>query len=148
MSRIRLTLTPAIQQAIVAFVRAGGFPHVAAEAAGVPREVFDDWMTRRGRPYRDFAWAVRQAHAQARLRGEVTVHEERPLDWLKSGPGRPAPDSPGWTLPARPVGLTDEHLSPLVKREIQELVTLLLGVIDDPDLRAELSAKLQPFGAQ
>jgi hypothetical protein len=29
-------------------LRAGGFPHVAAEAADVPHEVFDDWLKRGG----------------------------------------------------------------------------------------------------
>ena len=39
-------LTPDVQKAVCAYIAAGGFPHVAAEAAGVPRHVFDDWMRR------------------------------------------------------------------------------------------------------
>src|SRR5262249_57257612 len=71
----RPKLTPAIQQAIIAYVRAGGFPHVAAEAAGVSAETFDHWMELGERPraaakYRDFADAVRQPVAQARLGAE------------------------------------------------------------------------------
>jgi len=64
MPSTRPKLTPAVQQAIVAYVRAGGFPHVAAEAAGVPAEVFDSWMELAERPraaakYRELADAVR-----------------------------------------------------------------------------------------
>ena len=66
MARQQPRLTPAVQQTITAYIRAGGYPHVAAEAAGVPRDVFDDWL-RRGeegrpsRPHRRFARQVRQA---------------------------------------------------------------------------------------
>src|SRR5262245_11882455 len=108
MSRLSYPLTPAIQQAVIAFARAGGFAHVPAEAAGVPREVFDDWMSRPGPRYREFARAVRQAEAQARLRVEVAVLEARPLDWLKSGPGKPQSGYPGWTAPARAAAVADE----------------------------------------
>src|SRR5262245_6914530 len=116
MSRSSCPLTPAVHQSIVAFVRAGGFAHVAAEAAGVPREVFDDWMSRPGPRYREFARAVRQAEAQARLRVEVAVLDARPLDWLKSGPGKPLPGYPGWTAPARAAVVTDE--APLLLNRI------------------------------
>src|SRR5438105_11864897 len=107
MSSSRYRLTPAIQQAIVAYTRAGGFPHVAAEAAGVPRAVFARWLRRgEGRRakarYRAFADAVRQAAAQARLGAEVSVRNDKPLDWLRSGPGRETADVPGWTANARP----------------------------------------------
>ena len=70
MSRTRLT--PEIQKSIVAFVRAGGYPDVAAEAAGIPRELFRRWMKQADGPrpsaaVRELAQAVRQAQAQARL---------------------------------------------------------------------------------
>src|SRR5438105_549052 len=95
----RHTLTPAVEQALVAYIRAGGFPHVAAEAAGVPREVFADWMRKGEQPgargqYRNFALAVRQAVAHARLGAEVSVRTDKPLDWLRNGPGRETADSP------------------------------------------------------
>lgn len=86
-------LTPEIQKTIVAFARAGGFPEVAAEAAGVSRRVFVRWLRRGEQPgarrrFRAFTAAVREAVAQARLKAEVAVHEGKPLDWLKHGPGR------------------------------------------------------------
>ena len=94
--------TPEEQNDIVAFLRAGGFPEVAAEAAGVPAARFADWMHRGGKPdeprrYREFAAAVTQAQAQARLAAEVAVHAKKPLDWLKAGPGRQ-----GWGRDVKP----------------------------------------------
>jgi len=134
-------LTPAIQQAIVAYIRAGGFPHVAAEAAGVPHEVFEQWRQRGEEPraparYRDFAAAVRQAAAQARLGAEVQVRTDKPLDWLRNGPGRETADSPGWTTPARPRPPRQAE-SPLLDPAFSALLLGLLETLSDfPDARA------------
>jgi len=68
MARERYELTAEVQQAIVAYVRAGGYPHVAAEAAGVPGRVFERWLRRAAEGderFRALAEAVRQARAQA-----------------------------------------------------------------------------------
>ncbi len=98
--------TPAVEQQIVAFIRAGGFPEVAAEAAGVPRPTYRRWV-RAGRAAngdaacRHFAHAVMQAAAQARLRAELATHENKPLDWLRYGPGKQTARNPGWTGPMR-----------------------------------------------
>jgi hypothetical protein len=35
------------------------------------------------------------------LRAEVEVYKDRPLDWLRNGPGRETGESPGWTGNAR-----------------------------------------------
>jgi hypothetical protein len=107
MSRPRYQLTPALQEQIVAFIRAGGFPHVAAEAVGLPRQVFTRWLRRGQRPdappaYRELARAVMEAQAQARLHAELTARSEKPLDWLKAGPGKDAADNPGWSSPGKP----------------------------------------------
>ncbi len=107
MSRTRFKLTPQIEKDIVSFIVAGGFPHVAAEAAGIPQEVFERWCRKGEKPdaaprYRAFALAVRKAIAQARLGAEVEVRKQKPLDWLRSGPGRETAERPGWTANARP----------------------------------------------
>src|SRR2546421_628308 len=107
MPRDRPSPTPELQQRICAFIRAGGFPRVAAEAAGVPAGVFERWLRRGKRRrapdcYRAFAEAVAQARAQARLAAELQVFEKRPLDppyhrtpspgpWSRTSPGRAAP---------------------------------------------------------
>ena len=106
MARSRYRLTPALQAQIVAFIRGGGFPHVAAEAAGLPRQVFERWL-RRGRKadappnYHAFALSVMEAETQARLHAELTTLNEKPLDWLKDGPGEDRADNPGWANPGK-----------------------------------------------
>ena len=106
MARSRHQLTPALQEKIVAFIRAGGYPHVATEAAGLPREVFARWRARGRRTdappaYREFERAICEAEAQARLDTEVNVRKEKPLDWLKAGPGKDRADNPGWANPGK-----------------------------------------------
>jgi len=103
----RLTITPEFIKDITAFIRAGGFPHVAAEAAGVPADVFDAWLARGNRKvrrdsnplYRQLRDEVRTAKAQARLKAEMAVLEDNPAKWLQQGPGQEKParrlDGPG-----------------------------------------------------
>ena len=78
MTRFSVRLTSDKQDQILSAIRAGGYPHIAALAWGVPTKVFAHWleMGRRPRarePYRSFALAVDEAHAQARLRAEMDV---------------------------------------------------------------------------
>lgn len=149
MSRSRNPLTETVQQAIVAYVRAGGFSHVAAEAAGVPIEVFDDWMARPEKRYRDFAQAVRQAQAQARLRTEITLLDNRPLDWLRCGPGKPRPGYPGWTAPARAAAIAGEEAPLLLNRNVQMLLGKLIAAMEShPEVRARITAIANEFAAQ
>jgi hypothetical protein len=130
--------TPALELQITAFIRAGGYPHVAAEAAGVPRRIFERWLrygskSRHLAIYGAFAKAIRQAAAQARLRAEIAVLESKPLDWLKFGPGKETGDNPGWTA-------TVKALTARSKRDANAL--------EDPTVRALLAALpqvLAPF---
>jgi hypothetical protein len=142
MTMARYRITARLQRDIVAFVHAGGFPEVAAEAAGIPREVFRRWMAQGDRPragklVRELVEAVRTAQAQARLSAETEVRSARPLDWLKCGPGKDASNSPGWTAPARARTLTDaEQLtleSPIVRALFARLLEKLMPF---PDARA------------
>ena len=84
-------LTDDVEKQILAFLRAGGTPHVAAQAAGISADCFAQWFQegkspRGRRRYRRFAQAVEQAAAQARLGAEVNLHRDKPLEWLKQGP--------------------------------------------------------------
>src|SRR5262249_21669756 len=93
-------LTPALQERIVASLRAGGLPETAARGGGIEPRRFRRWMRRGDRgiePYRSFAAAVREAGAQARLRAEMDIFENQPRIWLQHGPGRETHASPGWT---------------------------------------------------
>jgi hypothetical protein len=144
MPQKRPLLTPAVETTILAYVRAGGFAHVAAEAAGVSREVFEEWM-RKGegkRPnakYRVFAVAVRQAEAQARLGAEVAALKGKPVDWLKAGPGKETTAKPGWSALAKPRGGRDKPASPLLDPGVQELLRTLLRALERyPEARADV----------
>jgi hypothetical protein len=151
----RHRLTPAVQTTICRYVLSGGYPHVAAEAAGVPREVFDRWLRlararRPKRKYRLFYEAVTQAHAQVRLAAEVKALAKDPLAWLKCGPGKDAPDAPGWTNPPRAqAAAAGEAVNLLVHRETQELVSTLLSVLQPyPEVRAVVAAALIALDAE
>jgi hypothetical protein len=127
--------TVVVERQITAFIRAGGFAHVAAEAAGVAREVFEEWLRHADKPrasprYRRFAAAVRLAVAQARLRAETTALEEKAMDWLKSGPGKETGDSPGWTAPMRANQRpADPVVSALQHADLQPLFAAMLDVL-------------------
>lgn len=104
-------LTPDIERVIVAAIRAGGFPHVAAEAAGVPRRVFRRWLAM-GRkpsavPYGQFRRNVMQARAHARLTAECEVRDKDPKTWLQAGPAKEAAEAPGWGKSAVKPAATD-----------------------------------------
>ena len=147
MARSRSRLTAALQQQIVTYIRAGGFPHVAAEAAGLPRQLFVRWLERGQRPdappaYREFARAVMEAQAQARLHAELAALTDKPLDWLKAGPGKDSADNPGWTNPGKPYSASGEGSD---KGQIWAEVLALLGRCTEalaayPDARAALAA--------
>jgi hypothetical protein len=152
MVRSRHRLTATVEREVLAFIRAGGFPHQAAEAAGIPREVFERWLRQGQSPggpkcYRDFYQAVLQARAQARLKAEVAALSDRPLDWLRSGPGKETADSPGWTAPvrARPAERQPEA-NPLLDPAFQAFIQALLAALEPfPAARAaaaELVARM------
>src|SRR5437870_5598002 len=100
-------LTPALEVDIIAFIRAGVYPHIAAQAAGVPREVFDNW-TGCGikHPSKSkktkFRLKVEQAVAQAQAKSEIEAFQSDPMGWLKNGPGKEVQGSPGWAAPPKP----------------------------------------------
>jgi len=129
--------TATLTAQIVAFVRAGVFPEVAAEAAGVDRRTFHNWL-RYGRradragEYQAFAEAVMVASAQARATAEIETLNHRPYDWLRNGPGKPSAHMPGWTGVTKP---PPQNQAPP-------------SILDDPDARAALATAmqlLQPF---
>jgi hypothetical protein len=148
MARARYRLTLALQEKIAAFTRAGGFAHVAAEAAGLPREVFARWMARGERAdapasYRAFARAIREAEAQGRLQAELNVRNKKPLDWLKSGPGKASADNPGWGDPKSGAAGADKIDPAQVWSEVLHLFGRCAEQLAaHPDARAALSTWL------
>lgn len=73
--RRQITLTPELQQKIVARVRQGAYPEVAALSLGIASSTFKRWL-RQGEEasrgiYRDFYLALYRAQSQAEV--EVTL---------------------------------------------------------------------------
>jgi hypothetical protein len=150
MPRSRHRLTPEVEQTLLTYVRAGGFPTVAAAAAGLPADVFARWLRQGGAPgarrrYRDFREAVLQAAAQARMAAEVQVFQKRPLDWLRHGPGRASADSPGWAASVKaPAAGPGRETNLLLLPEVQQLLGLLLDQLGPyPDARAHVAGALE-----
>jgi hypothetical protein len=148
MARTRIKLTPALGERICACIRSGGYAHVAAEAVGVPRDLFERWMVggrKKGarEPYRSFAAAVAQAEAEARLRAETAVFKKQDWDiWLRCGPGKESGKSPGWTAAARPRGGEDPKQGRAANLElILELCEKLLEALEPfPEARDAAAA--------
>jgi hypothetical protein len=153
MTAPRISLTLEVQSAICGFILSGSYAHVAAEAAGVPRKVFDDWMkrgrlARSAKKYRTFRAAVLQAQAQARLAAEARTMTDDPLAWLKSGPGKETPESPGWSNPGRSAA-TKEGGQWLMQTEFQELIATLLQVLQPyPEVRVAVAEALAQLEQQ
>jgi hypothetical protein len=142
-------LTIEVQSEICAFIRAGGFPHVAAEAAGIPKDVFESWLARgrkRGKrnAYHDFADAIRQAVAQARLAAEIKAFQDDPVTWLKQGPGKETADSPGWTTTVKPIIREgNQTINVLLSPEMQGVFAAILQVLAPyPEARAAVAQAL------
>jgi hypothetical protein len=92
---------PLLVDRVLSYIQSG-YPLVAAEAAGLPSEVFLEWVKwgerkKAREPYRSFARGVRQAVAHGRLIAELAVHDKDPKFWLTHGPGRETARNPGWT---------------------------------------------------
>jgi hypothetical protein len=101
----KVKLTPERETEILAYIRAGAYPHVAAAAAGVPETTWNTWKersTRRGQ-YQAFFTKIKQASAQARVMAEIDARKEDVRFWLKNGPGKEQPDNPGWAAMVRPL---------------------------------------------
>ena len=122
---------------ILASIRAGGYPHVAAQAYGVSPKKLRRW-TRRGR----LARCVREAAARARLKAEMEAYEADSQFWLRHGPGKETRRAPGWSTSAKPaaeIGADSSQL--LASPEFQTRVTSLLnGLHSMPEARAIIAA--------
>jgi hypothetical protein len=130
-------LTPAIQKAICNYIVAGGFPHVAAEAAGVTKETFNLWCEmgrkRRAAPrFKQFWQAVCKAQAEARLSAEIELKSSDPKTWLRSGPGKEMQGIPGWTTAVKPIVQIDNRsINVLADPNIAALITLVMAALSE-----------------
>ncbi len=86
-------LDPLVRQKLLAFIRGGGHPEAAAVAVGLDVKTFREVMILGKRSARKnertiFMKEVEAAWAVARLAGDVKMHKEKPIEWLKNGPGQ------------------------------------------------------------
>jgi hypothetical protein len=150
----RIRLTPELTKEIAAAIRAGGYPHVAADAFGVPKDVFDDWLQRGNQknawdPYRSFALEVRKAFAQARLRAEAASFEKDPKLWLVHGPGRETDGQPGWSVPVKPTDVVAEGHNALLDPQLMALFRTVMDVLRPyPDACTKVAEALIKAGVQ
>ena len=131
--------TPEITQMISSYLQAGGTPAIAAQAAGISEQTFNHWLakgktTRAPKALRAFYHAVEQAHAQARLRAEIAAFNDKPLEWLKSGPCKGEVEWGKRASGKKPM------VDPLPQLHTQKFLQLLLKVLQAyPDARKALA---------
>src|SRR5262249_37646283 len=112
MARRSFPYDPLLAERVLSYIQSGGYPLVPGEAAGVPGQVFLQWLEwgekkKAREPFRGFARSVRQAIAHGRLIAELAVHDKDPKFWLTHGPGKPTAQAPGWTGEVRASGTHD-----------------------------------------
>jgi hypothetical protein len=85
-------------------------------------------------PYHEFAHAVRQARAQARVAAETEVRRLQPFHWLRYGPGRERLGEPGWTERQQhevTMSMRDQAYATLSQLSLDQLIALAAGVDDE-----------------
>lgn len=143
----RLKPTPELTQAVCSLIRHGVYPHTAAAAHGISPTTLAEWLERgerRGaaKGYREFAAEVAQAEAHARTLAESAVFKDDKKCWLRSGPGRERPDSPGWTTSAKPFPPQPRQTNLLQDPEWNRGIGEMLAALDDyPEARAVLAER-------
>jgi hypothetical protein len=150
MPRSSFPYDPLIADRVLSYIRSGGYPFVAAEAAGVPGEIFLQWLKwgeqkRAREPYRSFARGVRQAIAHGRLIAELAVHEKDPKFWLTHGLGKETAKNPGWTGEVRPSSEQDSAGQAVNSAaEWRALYTLLINTLAPfPEARLAVAQALR-----
>ena len=149
MTRTRQRLDEALARQVVAYIRQGVYPHVAAEAAGIPIAVYEDWLRKGEGPrargvYRQFAAQIRQASAQARVLAEAHVWKKEPKLWLGRGPGKHTAARPGWTREVS--AAADREQAAADRMALLPILYTLLDFIDPwfaehPELREGIRRK-------
>lgn len=140
------------QRAICAFTRQGAYPHVAAQAVGLPLATYDKWMSIGASKTRSihgiFRLAVLEAQSQARLAAEQALFTDDPVAWLKAGPGKERPDNPGWSTSAKPAAAAQQATQVNVFSGELALVMqrILAALAHFPDARLAVAAVLEGGG--
>ena len=106
MAARRYRLTPELIKKLSTSLEAGAFEHVAAELAGIPYQVYQEWLkcgqqARAGTLYRELYQTTQRAKAHARFMTESYLRTKEPRYWLLHGPGKETNDRPGWSAAPR-----------------------------------------------
>ena len=79
------SIDPRVEECILMALRRGSFPSTAAEAAGVPKQTFSDWMRKGARQrrgiYKEFYERVLEAMAEGEIRALGKVQAAADRDW-------------------------------------------------------------------
>src|SRR5258708_206078 len=146
------SITPEIARSIAAAIRAGVYPHVASEAVGLSRELFDEAMrlgtqSGAGSEVREFAAQIRQAIAQARMKAVMQLLSEDAGLWLKQGPGKASDSNPGWSNPVKPMADEETNESLASSAQLMELGAEILKALEPfADARAAVVKVLARAG--
>jgi hypothetical protein len=153
MAKRAFPFDPLVAERLLSYIQSGGYPQVAAEAAGVPEKVFLQWIewgekNRAREPYRGFARSVRQAMAHGRLVAELAVHEKDPKFWLTHGPGKEAAGNPGWTGEVKPANAQSSGNAYNADLQWQALYTVLMRALAEfPEARLAVAQALRGLPA-
>lgn len=132
-----------VQTSIIKAIRRGSFDWVAAEAAGISRRTFYDWIEQGEKgaaEFSHFSHEVAKARAQARQSAEARVHRANPFAWLRFGPGRDRADEPGWTETSK-TELTTKGPLPIRIVPYQEAIDALKPPDDGLETDASTSSQ-------
>lgn len=147
MKHKKTKLTVELENTILSWIRAGGYPHVAALAAGVPESLWRQWQERgeKRNPYKRFFAKIAQAHATARLKAETSTLEDDPRFWLKHGPGREGLGNPGWANMVNSMPTQTNEISNVFSSGdfLQFMATLRAALAPYPEALKALSGALQ-----
>lgn len=147
--------TPVVVGRLVAYVRAGGFPHVAAAANGVFQADWEEWQRQAAAgtsPYAEAIAAVETAHAEARLTAELAALRTAPIFWLRNGPGRHRLEKAGWSAPVKAQDMVNqEALREKIRIEVAldtlQTIKAILDVLDEePHIKAKVAEALDKKG--
>jgi hypothetical protein len=150
MATEHLPLTAQLIQQICGYIKGGAFEQTACEVAGVPHEVFMDWLSQARQKsastiQRLLLQSVRQARAQARLKPEMQLREDSPRQWLLHGPGKQTPDSPGWSAAPRAAGGTTAPTEQFAARMYEMIMAIHQALKPFPDARMALEPIVARF---
>jgi hypothetical protein len=145
-----ITLTESLRNKILGAVRAGAYPHVAAEAFGVPKRTFEDWLARGDREgseeaYTQFARDTREASSVARLLVEAELYKNDPKTWLVHGPGRETSERPGWSVSVKAAEFAKSVVNVLCIPEVMDVFNQLSELFEP---ESEAGQRMRKFLTQ